>query len=289
MKTAIVLGTFDGLHAGHRAVIDKAMGFYSVAVTFDMPPKSYFTLEPQLLMQTTSRVERLKMLGIDRVDVQHFFDVKNIEALDYLFGLKQKYNPQRIVCGFNYRFGKDANGDTELINKFCVDNDIEFICVEPITEDKTVLSSTYLRGLLREGKVDKAATQIFGGFSFTAPVIHGDARGRTLGFPTANQQYPKEMISPKFGVYISRVTIDGNKYDAITNVGIRPTFKTNTIGCETYIKDFSSNIYGKEITTELLKFVREEKKFSSAAELKNAILNDIKLIEKQEEDNETNI
>ena len=278
MKTAIVLGTFDGLHAGHRAVIEKAMGFYSVAVTFDIPPKSHFTFEPQLLMQTASRIERLKTLGIDRVDVQRFADVKNIAALDYLFELKQKYNPHRIVCGFNYRFGKDASGDIALISEFCAENNIEFICVEPIKEDKTVLSSTLLRGFLREGKVDKAATKIFGGFSFTAPVIHGDARGRTLGFPTANQEYPKEMVIPKFGVYISRVMIDGKKYDAITNVGMRPTYKTDTIGCETYIKDFSSVFYGKEITTELLRFVREEKKFSSAEELKNAILNDVKLI-----------
>ncbi len=279
MKTAIVLGTFDGLHAGHRAVIEKAAGFYSVAVTFDIPPKSFFTGEPQLLIQTAVRAERLKKLGVDKVDIQNFADVKNIEADAYLLQLKQKYNPQRIVCGFNYRFGKDAAGDTALISQFCDKNSIEFICVDPVKKDDTILSSTNLRGLLREGRVAEAAEQIYGGFSFIAPVTHGDARGRELGFPTANQEYPKELVRLKFGVYISRVTVDGKQYDAITNVGVRPTYKTDTVGCETYIKDFSSDIYGKEITTQLLRFVREEKKFSSADELKNAILNDVKLLE----------
>lgn len=279
MKTAIVLGTFDGLHAGHRAVIEKAAGFYSVAVTFDIPPKNFFTGEPQLLMQLTERVARLKALGVDEVDIQNFADVKNIVADHYLQQLKQKYNPQRIVCGFNYRFGKDATGDTVLMGEFCEKNGIEFICVDPVENDGAVLSSTYLRGLLRDGGVEKAAEQIFGGFTFTAPVMHGDARGRELGFPTANQEYPKELVKLKFGVYISRVTIDGKQYDAITNVGVRPTYKTDTVGCETYIKDFSANIYGKEITTELLRFVREERKFSSIDELKNAILNDVKLLE----------
>lgn len=278
MKTAIVLGTFDGLHAGHRAVIEKVAEFYSVAVTFDAPPKSFFAGEPQLLIQTKLRVERLKALGIDKVDVQSFADVKNIEAEAYLQKLKQKYNPQRIVCGFNYRFGKGAMGDTALIDKFCDENGIEFICVAPVKKDGAVLSSTYLRGLLREGRIEEASAQIFGGFSFTAPVIHGDARGRELGFPTANQEYPKELIKLKFGAYVSHVTIDGKQYDAITNVGIRPTYKTDTVGCETYIKDFSSDIYGKEITTELLRFIREEKKFSSVDELKTAILNDVKLL-----------
>ncbi len=279
MKTAIVLGTFDGLHAGHRAVIEKANGFYSIAVTFDIPPKSVQTGEPQLLMSPEDRIERLKKLGIDKVDTQNFHDVKDIDAGVYLEKLKQKYNPQRIVCGFNYRFGKNAAGDTSLIADFCNKNDIEFVCVPAVKQGETILSSTNIRSLLREGKMGEAVSQIYGGFSFTAPVIHGDARGRNWGFPTANQEYPKDFVKIKFGVYISRVTIDGKRYDAITNVGIRPTFKTDTVGCETFIKDFSGDVYGKQMKTELVKFVRGEQKFSSIDELKNAILNDVKLLD----------
>ncbi len=279
MKTAIVLGTFDGLHAGHRAVIEEAKDFYSIAVTFDIPPKSFFSGESQLLMLSDDRKKRLKQLGINQVEIQSFADVRDIVAEQYLEQLKQKYNPQRIVCGFNYRFGKDAKGDTALMDDFCQKNDIEFVCVPPVEQGDKVLSSTYIRNLIREGKMQQASSMIYGGFSFVAPVMHGDARGRELGFPTANQEYPKELVRLKFGVYISRVTVDGKQYDAITNVGVRPTYKTDTVGCETYIKDFSADIYGKEITTQLLQFVREEKKFSSIYELKNAILNDVKLLE----------
>ncbi len=279
MKTAIVLGTFDGLHAGHRAVIEKAQGFFCIAVTFDTPPKSALTSEPQLLMLPSERERLLKALGVDNVEMQRFEDVKNIEPEQYLELLKQKYNPQRIICGFNYAFGKGARGDSLLIDSFCSKNSIEFICVPPVLNGGKVVSSSCIRSLIRDGNMEEASSQIYNGFSFVAPVIHGDARGRQLGFPTANQEYPTALVRPKFGVYLSRVTINDRQYSAITNIGIRPTFKTDTIGCETYIKDFSGNIYGKPMQTQLLRFVREEQKFSSIDELKNAILNDVKLLD----------
>lgn len=279
MKTAIVLGTFDGLHAGHRAVIEKATGFFSIAVTFDIPPKSIITGEPQLLILPKDRINRLKELGINEVEMQSFKKVQNIDAKAYLDRLKQKYDPDRIVCGFNYRFGKDAKGDTKLLQDFCKSNNIEFVCVPPVKKDGEVLSATNIRNLIREGNMAEAASQIYGGFTFTAPVLHGDTRGRKLGFPTANQEYPRDLVRLKFGVYISRVTINGRQYKSITNIGVRPTYKTDVVGAETFIKDFSGNIYGKQITTELLHFVREEKKFSSIDELKNSILNDVKLLD----------
>lgn len=279
MKTAIVLGTFDGLHAGHRAVIEKAAGFFGIAVTFDIPPKSILTGEPQLLILPDDREKRLKKLGISEVEMQSFNEVKDVRADDYLNILKQKYNPSKIVCGFNYRFGRGAEGDTKLLAEFCHNNSIEFICVPPVKKDGITVSSTNIRNLIREGKMEEAASQIYGGFSFTAPVLHGDARGRTLGFPTANQIYPEGLVKAKRGVYISRVTVDGKEYKAITNLGIRPTYQTDTVGCETFIKGFSGDIYGCDMKTELLYFIREERKFSSAEELKNAILNDVKLLD----------
>ncbi len=279
MKTAIVLGTFDGLHAGHRAVIEKAAGFFSIAVTFDIPPKSIITGEPQLLILPQDRTNRLKQLGINEVEMQNFKEVQNIGAKQYLEQIKQKYAPDRVICGFNYRFGKAAQGDTKLLQDFCKSNNIEFVCVSPVKKDGKVLSATNIRNLIREGNMAEAAPQIYGGFTFTAPVLHGDTRGRKLGFPTANQEYPIDLVRLKFGVYISRVTINGRQYKSITNIGVRPTYKTQVVGAETFIKDFSGNIYDKQITTELLYFVREEKKFSSIDELKNAILNDVKLLD----------
>lgn len=278
MKTAIVLGTFDGLHEGHRAVIEKATDFFSIAVTFNIPPKSVLTGEPQLLILPDDRAERLKQLGISRVDMLDFNRVKDIEPEQFLEFLKAEYDPARIVCGFNYRFGKNAAGDVNLLEQFCGKNNIEFICVPPVEKNGKIISSTVIRNLLREGETEKATSQIYGGFSFKALVLHGDARGRKLGFPTANQEYPTDMVRVKFGVYVSRVTVEGKKYNSITNIGVRPTYLTDTVGCETFIKDFEGDIYGKEIKTELLRFVRPEQKFESAEELKLAILKDVSLL-----------
>lgn len=279
MKTAIVLGTFDGLHEGHRAVIKKAAGFFSIAVTFSLPPKSVLTGESQLLILPDDRADRMKQLGINRVDRFDFNQVKNIAPEEFLKLLKDKYNPSRIVCGFNYRFGKNAAGDTNLLESFCKKNNIEFVCVPAVRRDDQVISSTFIRNLLREGKTQRAVEQIYGGFSFKAPVLHGDARGRVLGFPTANQEYPSDLVRVKFGVYISRVTIEDKEYKAVTNIGVRPTYQTNTMGCETFIKDFDGDIYGKEVKTELLSFVRPEQKFDSVESLKTAILNDVSLLD----------
>jgi len=279
MKTALALGTFDGLHSGHRAVLDATKAFYSVAVTFEIPPKAIITGKPQLLMLPDDRANRLKSLGINRVEMQNFCDVKFLSPKEYFEKLKEKYKPDRIVCGFNYRFGKDAKGDTTMLQELCHSEGIEFVCIPPVKQNETVISSTALRKLISEGKIEEATHQIYGGFAFVAPVLHGDARGRTLGFPTINQEYPELLAQAKFGVYISRVTVDGVEYDAITNVGLRPTFKTEKVGCETYIKDFSEDIYGKNVRTELLRFVRDEQKFDCVQQLKNAIENDVKSLD----------
>lgn len=279
MKTAIALGTFDGLHQGHRAVIEKTLPFYSIAVTFYIPPKNAISDNTELLIMPDDREERLKTLGVNQVVMQNFDAVRNITALDYLENLKQQYNPSLIACGFNYRFGKDAQGDTALLADFCKKNNIEFCCVPAQMDCGNIISSTQIRNLIKCGEVDNASKKLFGGFGFKASVSHGDERGRTIGFPTANQHFPDLLVKPKFGVYISRVTVDGKRYSAITNIGLRPTYKTDTVGCETYIKNFDENIYGKEMKTELLKFVRPEKKFDSLAQLTNAIKNDVKLLD----------
>ncbi len=278
MKTAIALGAFDGLHQGHRAVLQKTQNFYSIALTFEIPPKTVLSENCQLLILPQDRKERLKQLGINKVVMQDFDKVKDISALEYLEFLKKEYNPSLIVCGFNYRFGKCALGNTEMLADFCQQNDIELVVVPPVCDGDDVISATTIRKWVTNGEMQKASDAIYGGFKFTAPVLHGDARGRKIGFPTANQEFPKMLIKPRLGVYICCATIDKKQYDAITNVGFRPTFETEKIGCETYLKDFKGDIYGKDMTIELLKFVRPEQKFSSTDELKSAILNDIKCL-----------
>ena len=275
MKTAIVLGTFDGLHEGHRAVLNKASGFYTVAVTFGIPPKAYLTDKCELLMSAEDKEVGLKALGVNEICTLDFKKIKDIKPEDFFNFLKVKFSPNLIACGFNYRFGKNALGDNALLKQLCVDSGIKF-CIAEETGEGEPISSSALRELIKTGDIKEANRHIYGGFGFTGKVVEGDKRGRQLGFPTANQVFPENLVKPKFGVYKSKTVIDKKEYNSITNIGVRPTFKTGFIGCETFIGNFKGDIYGKEITVKFLEFLREEKKFLSAEELKTAVLADIK-------------
>lgn len=277
MKTAIVLGTFDGLHKGHRAVIENARGFYTVAVTFSMPPKVYFGAPPELLMLPEDKEAGLKSLGVGEIHTLDFGKTVNISPEDFFYYIKEKFSPALISCGFNYRFGKGAAGDVNTLKSLCEKNGVDFKCAQSVGGENPV-SSSALRAMIAAGDIAKANEQIFGGFGFTGKVIHGDARGTVFGFPTANQIFPEQLVKPLFGVYKSKIIIDGEEYDGITNIGVRPTYKTDFTGCETFIKDFHGDIYLKPATLKFTDFVRTEKKFPTREALITAVKADIKAV-----------
>ena len=277
METAIVLGTFDGLHEGHRAVIEAALGYNTVAVTFDIPPKAFFGGCAELLMLPEDKARGLKALGVAEILTLDFKAVSELSEYEFFDFLKKKYSPSLIACGFNYRFGKGAKGDVRTLAALCGENGVAFRCVDSVGGEQPI-SSSALRTMVSNGEVERANSQIFGGFGFTAPVLHGDSRGRILGFPTANQAFPDKLVKPKFGVYASKTVIDGIEYESITNLGVRPTYMTDFIGTETFIGGLEGEIYGKQATLKLLRFVRPEEKFSSSEALKNAVKADIKSV-----------
>ncbi len=275
MKRAVALGTFDGLHAGHRAVLDTK-GCELCVLTFRIPPKSVFKGKTELLLLPSDKESELKKIGAKEITFLEFSDVKNISADDFLNKIYESEKPDLISCGFDFRFGKDAKGDTETIEDFCKSKGIECKIAPAVFADGVPISSTDLRNQIKHGEIEKANKQISGGFRFSSPVLHGEKRGRTIGFPTVNQEYPHLLVVPKCGVYSSKTVIDGREYRSVTNIGYRPTFKTDKVFCESYILDFSETVYGKTATVKPQKFLREEKKFGSIEELKNAIENDIK-------------
>lgn len=276
MKRAIALGTFDGVHKGHRAVLTLPDEMQKTAVIFALPPKAVLSGQPRSIMTAEDKFAALKKIGIDEIFTLNFNKVKDMPPEDFLRFLKEKFSPDLISCGFNYHFGKNATGNTEILGDFCRENGIEFNCHGAVSEDGEPISSTRIREYLKNGDIESANKLLTFPFSFKAEVISGDRRGRTIGFPTANQKYPSELIPIKFGVYKSKIIVDGEEYNGITNIGIRPTFKTDYIISETYIIGFSGNLYGKEITTVPIRFVRGEVKFSSVEELKKQIETDIK-------------
>lgn len=278
MKTALALGTFDGVHKGHRAVLELPPEYKKIAVVFPLPPKAALSGEPIALMTPEDKCRVLKSIGTDEVFMLDFGKVRNMPPYNFLEFLRNTFSPDYISCGFNYRFGKNASGDTVLLSEFCKENGITLKICEPVTADGETVSSTEIRAFLKNGEPEKANRLMTKPFSYTAPVIRGDERGRTLGFPTANQKFPEVLIPVRFGVYRSSAVINGKAYSAVTDIGVRPTFKTDYIISETFIKNFSEDIYGREMTVSLLGFIRGEIKFSSAEELAAQIKKDIRSV-----------
>ncbi len=277
-KTAIALGTFDGVHIGHKAVIKSAVdsGFKPIAVTFEKPPKAFFDSTVGQITTVSHKDRMLRDCGIKEIHYIDFPTVRNMSPLEFLEHLKEKYNPAFICCGFNYRFGAAGAGNTELLEKFCRQNGIVLKTLEPVMACGEVVSSSIIRKLLSDGKIEKANSLLGYEFSIDSEIIHGDSRGRQIGFPTANQIYPENLIKVKFGVYKSCTTVNGKTYNSVTNIGMRPTFKTEKTGLETYILDFDGDIYGQTARVALVSFIRAEKKFGSIDELKTAIEEDTK-------------
>ena len=278
MRNAVALGTFDGLHKGHLAVLSIPAGYRKIALIFDIPPKCTQKGEVELLLTPNEKIERLENLGFS-VHTLKFSDVKNLTAEEFLEFVKKQFNPSLISCGFNYRFGNGGFGDTSLLENFCKKNSITLQLQQPVTDNGETVSSSLIRNALKIGEVSKTNRLLGYDFSFAAEVIKGDGRGTGLGFPTVNQKYPECLTTPKFGVYKTQITIDGKAFKGITNIGTRPTFPTDYVICETFIMGFSGDLYGKSLKITLKEFLREEKKFSNEKELIAQVLSDIEKIQ----------
>lgn len=275
MKKAVILGTFDGIHRGHLAVINSVSDYEITAVTFKKPPKIYFGSNCGLLMDPEDKILALKKMGIKNICELDFSKVMNIEARDFLEKIYSDFSVQAIACGFNFRFGKSALGDTKLLESFCNKKGIKSFVAEPIKCKDEIISSSSIREMIKSGNIEKANSLLFEPFSFEEKVIEGNHIGRKLGFPTVNQVFPNELVIPLFGVYQSEVIIGDKVYKGISNIGVKPTVGSDKILCETYIKNFSADIYGRIIRTRLKKFIREERKFPSLEALKIQIEKDL--------------
>ncbi len=269
---AVCLGTFDGLHAGHRAVLNAGInsGVVPVALLFDYSPSGAMAL-----MSAEDKRAALYEMGFKKVSFLRFEDYKDMTFDEFHKYLVSRYNIAEICCGYDYSYGKDRLGNTKTLAEFCRDKSIKLTVIPQVNTDGNRTSSTNIRGLIENGYVDEANRLMYKPFSFETEVIHGDKRGRTLGFPTINQAYPKNLCVAKFGVYDVFVVIDGKKYKGVSNIGIRPTYKTEEPMCETYIHEFSGDVYGKTVRIIINRFIRPEQKFASADELVAQIKKDI--------------
>lgn len=289
-KTPIVLtiGNFDGVHLGHQKLLKSlktSQEQKSLVTTFDPHPVEYFDVNKTFrrLFSTADQNKQMQLLDIDYL-VRLKFD-QSIAAMSYELFLTQftkNLNIQRIVIGHDLKIGKDRGGDRFSIKTWCQNAGINFEVVEPLSVDNQIVSSTYIKQLVEDNRFEVVPKFLGRPYSVNGIVIHGDKRGRLIGFPTANLTRHRSLYVPHFGVYQTRTHWKNSTFDSITNVGKTPTFKTDDlIKIETHIFDFSQEIYDEEITVEFLKFIRSERKFSGIDEIKHQIALDIASLDRR--------
>lgn len=280
-KTAVALGFFDGLHLAHKSVLESAAaqkcnGLTPCVLLFDDHPLHVLkgTDVPKLL-QNEKRDALLREMGLATVSCS-FARIKDMSPDSFVEQiLSGELNAAFVSCGYNYRFGKNGAGDAAALQTLCAGYGISVsICPEMDCNGEPV-SSTAIRRFIESGEVDKAADMLGRFFSFESPVIEGDKRGRLLGTPTVNQLLPEHLVTPRFGVYLSRVTFGGKSYTGVTNIGTRPTFHAGDPRSETYILDFSGDLYGQTVETALVRYIRPVMAFDSAEALKAQIAEDV--------------
>lgn len=281
-KRAIALGYFDGVHMGHRALMERAVqraqeiGGTSAVFTFDQHPSTVVTGRPVPLLTADSyRREEIKRLGgVDEVIFGHFDEhLRTMDWRDFIHELLiGQFHAGYIISGHNNRFGYMGRGTAEGMAEECAKAGVGYDCIPDIKIDGIVVSSTYIRQLVSLGDMERAARFLGHPYTVTGVVAHGRKVGRTYGVPTVNLPLPREMALPPYGVYASRVLVDGQAYLAATNIGVKPTFVDGgapTI--EPHLLDFAGDLYGKRIHVELHRFLRPERAFPSVEALHAAI------------------
>jgi riboflavin kinase/FMN adenylyltransferase len=277
-KTAVALGIFDGVHLGHREVLDTAV---QKAAEYGATP-SVFTFDTgsvtskgrlESLITDEQKRRRLAEIGIENVCSENFADLCDMSAEQFVERvLVKKMGAVCVVCGEDFRFGKGGGSDTEDLKRICGGYGITVCGVKQLKIGGETVSSTRIRELIKHGKIADANALLGWHYGYCEEVVHGFQRGRTINFPTINQLIPTGLVLPKFGVYCSKVLIDGGEYAAVTNIGVKPTVEKNSPPlAETYIIGYSGDLYGRVLDTLLYEFIRPERRFESFDELKSEI------------------
>jgi riboflavin kinase/FMN adenylyltransferase len=271
---AMLLGGFDGLHAGHRRLLDeaKASGL-AVGVMTIVGGK-----QGECLFTFREREEIFLSAGADFVFELPFAEIKDLSPKNFLTLLEREFSPKLFVCGEDFRFGAGAVGTPEVL-KASTQVRVEVLSLLEIEGEK--VSSTHIKNLLKGGEVEKANALLSHPYFLIGKVVEGRKIGRTMGFPTANIAYPKGKFPIMKGVYETRVQIGGIVYKGITNFGARPTFENDEVWTETYIDGFSGDLYDKELKVEFVRFMREIEKFASVEDLQAQLTKDVRQVRNQ--------
>jgi len=283
-NSVVTVGTFDGVHEGHKALMEtlveraKTRSARSVVVTFDPHPRTIINSKSdgiKLLTTLRERSEVLESIGVDELVVIPFtrdFSLLTSEQFvkDVIY---DKIGISEFVIGYDHHFGKDRSGTIETLKKLGPELGFDIQVVSKKEMGDTTVSSTVVRKeIIEQGDMNRVTELLGRSYMLNALVIHGDERGRTIGFPTANLQpeHPDKAL-PKNGIYAVKIRVDETWYNGMMNIGVRPTFDGQTKSLEVNIFDFDEMIYGKTVQIRFFDRIRDEKKFSGTNELKEQL------------------
>lgn len=283
-KKVMALGFFDGIHIGHAAlmnmIIKRAREYDAepAVLTFDVHPDSLVFKKNVPLINSADDRERIlsRCFGIDDVVVVHFSQsVMHMDWKVFIDELIDDMELCHIVVGHDFKFGYKGLGTAEKLKKYCAQQGVGCDIIPPVCKDGVIVSSTLIRGLIESGEVEKANEYLGRPHTLTDVVRSGYHLGTQMGTPTINMRFPDGVIIPRHGVYAAKAYVDGEEYMSVTNVGVRPTVSEDGgVNVESFLLDFTGNLYGRLVRLDFYKFMRPERKFDDIDELAAQIKHD---------------
>ncbi len=283
-KHAVCLGLFDGVHIGHRALIEKTCEIAKErnisSAVFTFASEGCLPKSKERLYSTKEKLEIFESLNVDTVFLADFKELADMQPREFTDKiLLGEINADVVLTGEDFRFGKNAKGDAAMLKCLLDGRGVDYIPVSDVLLPcGNKISSAHIKELLAKGDVKAASVQLGAPYFLSGEVIKGDGRGKTLGFPTINTDIESNRAPIKSGVYKTEVQIGKRTFKGLTNIGNCPTFGERKIHAETFILDCNENFYGENVKIALIDFLRGEMKFASAEELKMQIKVDINTI-----------
>ncbi len=283
----VIMGNFDGVHVGHRQLLQKARQIGAeknlplVVWTFKKHPQD-FKGEHRYISTLSERLAFFEEEGVSATYLADFQQYKDVEGDEFLEKhLVKNMGAKYVVCGFNFSYGKEKSGNTSRMKEKLWELGVETYVMPPVYIEGSIVSSSSIRECISNGWVEKACRLLGRAYSFTLPVVHGNAYGRRIGVPTANLIFPDWRVVPRFGVYATMCQIDGIMYPSISNIGVRPTVEEEkkVILCETHVLGQSFNLYDRAIRVGLVAMLREEQKFETFEMLSEQVKADVRTAE----------
>lgn len=278
------IGFFDGVHLGHRYLIDQVKhvarerGLASAAITFPIHPRKVMQTDyqPALLCGYDERIERLSTTGLDYcISIDFTRELSQLSAREFIQQiLKEKYNVQVLLIGYDHRFGHNREDGFEQYQQYAAEVGVEVIQAKAYPDE--YVSSSHIRQLLKEGIIEEANHLLGYNYIISGRIVKGFQIGRTIGFPTANiESWERYKVIPAFGVYAIHVYIERKRYDSMLYIGVRPTVQNGmNVSVEANIFDFDGDLYNKSLSAEFLEFIRPDIKFSGLDALREQLQKD---------------